>query len=31
MIGLIPEGTYRSRAIVDSDGVVNEPLTSRWL
>jgi len=27
MIGLIPEGAYRSTAIVDSDGVVNEPLT----
>ena len=27
MIGLIPEGTYTARAIVDSDGVVNEPLT----
>ncbi len=27
MIGLIPEGTYRATAIVDSDGVVNEPLT----
>lgn len=27
MIGLIPEGTYAARAIVDSDGVVNEPLT----
>jgi len=27
MIGLIPEGVYRSTAIVDSDGVVNEPLT----
>jgi N-methylhydantoinase B len=26
MIGLIPDGTYRSTAIVDSDGVVNEPL-----
>ena len=25
-IGLIPEGTYRAQAIVDSDGVVNEPL-----
>lgn len=27
LIGLIPEGRYRARAIVDSDGVVNEPLT----
>ena len=27
MIGLIPDGQYRSTAIVDSDGVVNEPLT----
>ena len=27
MIGLMPEGTYRATAIVDSDGVVNEPLT----
>ncbi|MFN6004697.1 MAG: hydantoinase B/oxoprolinase family protein, partial [Paracoccaceae bacterium] len=27
MIGLIPDGTYLSRAFVDSDGVVNEPLT----
>ncbi len=27
MIGLIPEGTYRAQAMVDSDGVVNEPLT----
>ncbi|MGL4238949.1 hydantoinase B/oxoprolinase family protein [Tabrizicola sp.] len=27
MIGLIPDGTYRSTAIVDSDGVVNQPLT----
>jgi N-methylhydantoinase B len=26
-IGLIPDGTYRSTAFVDSDGVVNEPLT----
>lgn len=26
-IGLIAEGSYTSRAIVDSDGVVNEPLT----
>jgi N-methylhydantoinase B len=26
-IGLIPEGRYRAKAIVDSDGVVNEPLT----
>lgn len=25
-IGLIPEGAYRAQAIVDSDGVVNEPL-----
>ncbi len=25
-IALIPEGTYAARAIVDSDGVVNEPL-----
>jgi N-methylhydantoinase B len=27
MIALIPEGTWRSRAFIDSDGVVNEPLT----
>lgn len=27
MIRLIPEGSYRSAAIVDSDGVVNAPLT----
>jgi N-methylhydantoinase B len=27
MIGLIPDGTYSSTAIVDSDGVVNQPLT----
>ena len=27
MIGLIPEGRYQARAYVDSDGVVNEPLT----
>ena len=27
MIGLIPERVYRATAIVDSDGVVNEPLT----
>ena len=27
MIGLIPEGRYGSTAIVDSDGVVNQPLT----
>ena len=27
MIGLIPEGRYDSTAIVDSDGVVNQPLT----
>lgn len=26
-IGLIPEGIYQAKAIVDSDGVVNEPLT----
>lgn len=26
MIDLIPQGVYRSTAIVDSDGVVNEPL-----
>lgn len=26
-IGLIADGTYRATAIVDSDGVVNEPLT----
>jgi N-methylhydantoinase B len=26
-IGLIPEGSYSARAYVDSDGVVNEPLT----
>ena len=27
MIGMIPDGEYRATAIVDSDGVVNEPLT----
>lgn len=27
MVGLIPEGSYSARAYVDSDGVVNEPLT----
>ena len=27
MIGLIPDGQYHSTAIVDSDGVVNQPLT----
>jgi N-methylhydantoinase B len=27
MIDLIPPGSYRSTAIVDSDGVVNQPLT----
>jgi N-methylhydantoinase B len=27
MIGLIPEGSYHARAYVDSDGVVNQPLT----
>jgi N-methylhydantoinase B len=27
MIGLIPEGRYAARAVIDSDGVVNEPLT----
>jgi N-methylhydantoinase B len=27
MIALIPEGTWTSRAFVDSDGVVDEPLT----
>jgi N-methylhydantoinase B len=27
MIGLVPEGIYRSTAVVDSDGVVNQPLT----
>ena len=27
MIALIPEGRYRAQAFVDSDGVVNEPLT----
>jgi N-methylhydantoinase B len=26
MIGLIPDGTFRATAIVDSDGVVNRPL-----
>ncbi len=26
-IGLIPEGRYSARAFIDSDGVVNEPLT----
>lgn len=27
LIGLVPEGRYAARAFVDSDGVVNEPLT----
>jgi N-methylhydantoinase B len=27
MVGLVPEGSFTSRAYVDSDGVVNEPLT----
>ncbi len=27
MIALVPEGTYRATAFIDSDGVVNEPLT----
>ncbi len=27
MVGLIPEGSYQARAMIDSDGVVNEPLT----
>jgi N-methylhydantoinase B len=27
MVGLVHEGSYQSRAYVDSDGVVNEPLT----
>jgi N-methylhydantoinase B len=27
MIELIPQGCYRARAVVDSDGVVNQPLT----
>lgn len=27
MVDLVPEGDYTSRAYVDSDGVVNEPLT----
>jgi N-methylhydantoinase B len=27
LIALIPEGTWRSRAFIDSDGVVNQPLT----
>lgn len=27
LIGMIPEGAFRATAIVDSDGVVNEPLT----
>ena len=27
MVGLIPEGRYEARAFIDSDGVVNEPLT----
>jgi N-methylhydantoinase B len=27
MIGLIPEGRYESTAMIDSDGVVNQPLT----
>ncbi|TJX07923.1 MAG: methylhydantoinase, partial [Mesorhizobium sp.] len=26
-ISAIPDGTYRSKAFVDSDGVINEPLT----
>ncbi len=27
MIGLVPEGSYHARAMIDSDGVVNAPLT----
>jgi N-methylhydantoinase B len=27
LLALIPEGTYSARAFIDSDGVVNEPLT----
>jgi N-methylhydantoinase B len=27
MVALIPEGSYRATAMIDSDGVVNEPLT----
>jgi len=27
MVALVPEGSYAARAYVDSDGVVNEPLT----
>jgi N-methylhydantoinase B len=27
LVGLIPEGSYRATAMIDSDGVVNEPLT----
>ena len=27
MIDLIPDGTYRATAMIDSDGVVNQPLT----
>ena len=27
MVSLVPEGSYQSRAYVDSDGVINEPLT----
>jgi len=27
MVSLVPEGSYQARAFVDSDGVVNEPLT----
>ncbi|WP_395540013.1 hydantoinase B/oxoprolinase family protein [Neotabrizicola sp. sgz301269] len=27
MVGLIPEGSYTAKAMIDSDGVVNEPLT----
>ncbi|MFO1144605.1 MAG: hydantoinase B/oxoprolinase family protein [Amaricoccus sp.] len=27
MIALVPEGRHRARAFIDSDGVVNEPLT----
>jgi N-methylhydantoinase B len=27
LIGLVPEGSYRAQAMIDSDGVVNTPLT----
>ena len=27
LIGLVPEGSYRAQAMIDSDGVVNHPLT----